>query len=185
MKSTVPVGTNDKVREIVATLANHRIDVCSVPEFLKEGSAIEDFMRPDRVVIGSAQRAGDRDPARAARAFRAHRQSDPRDGSALGRADQVCVQRDARDAHFVHQRDRESVRGGRRGDQSTCGAASGTDRRIGSSVPVSRGRLRRLMLSQGCAGADPYAPARTDSTSACCRRLRTLTRIRSAFWSSA
>ncbi len=53
VKSTVPVGTNDKVREIVARFARHKVDVCSVPEFLKEGSAIEDFMRPDRVVIGS------------------------------------------------------------------------------------------------------------------------------------
>ena len=54
IKSTVPVGTNDRVREIVARAAVHRVDVCSCPEFLKEGSAIEDFMRPDRVVIGSA-----------------------------------------------------------------------------------------------------------------------------------
>ena len=53
IKSTVPVGTNDRVREIVAQHGKGRIDVCSVPEFLKEGSAIEDFMRPDRVVIGS------------------------------------------------------------------------------------------------------------------------------------
>jgi UDPglucose 6-dehydrogenase len=53
VKSTVPVGTNDRVREIVGRFAKHRADVCSVPEFLKEGSAIEDFMRPDRVVIGS------------------------------------------------------------------------------------------------------------------------------------
>ena len=53
VKSTVPVGTNDRVREIVARHAKHSVDVCSVPEFLKEGSAIEDFMRPDRIVIGS------------------------------------------------------------------------------------------------------------------------------------
>ena len=53
VKSTVPVGTNDRVREIVGRNGGHRIDVCSVPEFLKEGSAVEDFMRPDRVVIGS------------------------------------------------------------------------------------------------------------------------------------
>ncbi len=53
IKSTVPVGTNDRVREIVGSDGHGRVDVCSVPEFLKEGSAIEDFMRPDRVVIGS------------------------------------------------------------------------------------------------------------------------------------
>jgi UDPglucose 6-dehydrogenase len=53
IKSTVPVGTNDQVRETIAAIANRQIDVCSVPEFLKEGSAIEDFMRPDRVIIGS------------------------------------------------------------------------------------------------------------------------------------
>jgi UDPglucose 6-dehydrogenase len=53
IKSTVPVGTNDRVRAIVERDGGGRIDVCSLPEFLKEGSAIEDFMRPDRVVIGS------------------------------------------------------------------------------------------------------------------------------------
>src|SRR5216684_341750 len=53
IKSTVPVGTNHRVRAIVEAHGNGRIDVCSVPEFLKEGSAIEDFMRPDRVVLGS------------------------------------------------------------------------------------------------------------------------------------
>jgi len=53
VKSTVPVGTNDKVREIVTRFTKHEVDTASVPEFLKEGSAIEDFMRPDRIVIGS------------------------------------------------------------------------------------------------------------------------------------
>jgi UDPglucose 6-dehydrogenase len=53
IKSTVPVGTNDRVREIVGSNGHGPIDVCSVPEFLKEGSAVEDFTRPDRVVLGS------------------------------------------------------------------------------------------------------------------------------------
>ncbi|MBO6868366.1 MAG: UDP-glucose/GDP-mannose dehydrogenase family protein [Thalassococcus sp.] len=52
-KSTVPVGTNAKVREVVAA-ANPDLDfdVASNPEFLREGAAIDDFMKPDRVVVG-------------------------------------------------------------------------------------------------------------------------------------
>lgn len=60
VKSTVPVGTNRWVKEVLQANMKKdvKIDVVSNPEFLREGSAIEDFMRPDRVVLGSdSQRA--------------------------------------------------------------------------------------------------------------------------------
>jgi UDPglucose 6-dehydrogenase len=51
-KSTVPVGTCDRVKHIFRKYGKHKIDYASNPEFLKEGAAVPDFMSPDRVVIG-------------------------------------------------------------------------------------------------------------------------------------
>ncbi len=57
MKSTVPVGTHKRVSEAIRSQTDHPFDYVSNPEFLKEGAAVEDFTRPDRVVIGATNPA--------------------------------------------------------------------------------------------------------------------------------
>jgi UDPglucose 6-dehydrogenase len=57
-KSTVPIGTGDVVSRIISTYYKGEFDIVSNPEFLREGSAVEDFMKPDRIVIGNGGEKG-------------------------------------------------------------------------------------------------------------------------------
>ncbi|MFB6363165.1 UDP-glucose dehydrogenase family protein [Paenibacillus elgii] len=59
-KSTVPVGTNERIQQIIGQFSGHPFDVVSVPEFLREGSAIQDTLYPDRIIVGTdSVRAGE------------------------------------------------------------------------------------------------------------------------------
>ncbi len=132
-KSTVPVGTNRKVKQIIAkTNPKAEFDVASNPEFLREGAAIDDFMRPDRVIVGvQSDRAGAGDerglpPALPARFPGRHHRSRKR------RDDQIRGQCLSGDQDHLHQRDRGAVRKGRRGCEGGVARASGLDNRIGN-----------------------------------------------------
>ena len=105
-KSTVPVGTAAKVAAAVSKHAKLPFHMCSNPEFLKEGAAIDDFMKPDRVVIGV-----DSDHARSVMAelYAPFVRTDHLHGQPVGGDDEVRGERHARDAHLVHERDREPL----------------------------------------------------------------------------
>ncbi len=55
-KSTVPVGTNHKLKQLISELTDQSFDIVSVPEFLREGTAVKDTFNPDRIVIGTDRR---------------------------------------------------------------------------------------------------------------------------------
>jgi UDPglucose 6-dehydrogenase len=129
-KSTVPVGTAAKVREVVRRETTHPFSVVSNPEFLKQGAAIEDFMKPDRVVIGTE------DPRSAElmkerRAVHPHRRADPGDGPPAPSCRNTRPTRSWR-RDLAHERI-ANVCELFRANVDLVRKAIGSDRRIGSS----------------------------------------------------
>ncbi len=159
-KSTVPVGTGRRIAELVSRLRPELdFDVASNPEFLREGSAIGDFMRPDRVVIGLDAEAapgggaGAGDHAPAVSAALPDRGADPvHQPGELG-AHQVRRQLVPGDEDQLHQRDGRPLRAGRR-RRARAGARHRPRQPHRLEVPACRPRLWRLVLPQGHAGAD-------------------------------
>ena len=152
-KSTVPVGTAEKVREVVRRETTHPFSVVSNPEFLKQGAAVDDFMKPDRVVIGAE------DPRAAEIMVKLHMPF-TRTGAPIMVMDcpSAELSKYAVECHpghedLLHERDRQRVRPVWRRCRSRApgGGIRSAHRQL---VSVSRRRLRRQLLSQGREGAD-------------------------------
>ena len=169
-KSTVPVGTADKVRDAVdeelkTRGAKHEFAVVSNPEFLKEGAAVEDFMRPDRIVIGAddARRASPR-CAQLYAPFQRNHERMHGHGRALGGAHQVRGQRDARHAHLVHERARATSPRRSAPTSSTCAAASAPTRASATTsstrARATAARASRRTCRRCCARARGARPSR-------------------------
>ena len=155
-KSTVPVGTSREIeRRLRALRPDGDFAVCSNPEFLREGSAIQDFMHPDRVLIGADDERARDLMGRLYKPLALRNAPVMFVGREVGRAGEVRRQRLPRPEDQLHQRDRRPVRGPRRRR-----AGGRLRHRQGQAhrrqVPASRARLRRLVLPQGRVGADPH-----------------------------
>ena len=155
VKSTVPVGTSAEVENILHEELDLRgadfcVDVASNPEFLKEGHAVNDFMVPDRVIVGAES---ERARALMAAIYRPFLHSEDclliMDRAS---SEQVHGKRHAGHAHFLHERHCQPLReGGRQCGHGAHGHRHGQAHRL--KLSSGRVRLRRFLLSQGREGA--------------------------------
>ena len=150
-KSTVPVGTAARVREVIRRETTHPFSVVSNPEFLKQGAAVDDFMKPDRVVIGA-------EDAQAAELMVALHKPFTRTGAPIMVMDcasaelskyaanamlatKISFMNEIANVCEVYGADVDRVR-----------QAMGSDRRIGQAFLFPGRRLRRQLLPEGRQG---------------------------------
>ena len=161
-KSTVPVGTAKLVRQVIEEELKARgevfeFDVVSNPEFLKEGTAIDDFMKPDRIVAGC-------DEVRVAELMKELYAPFVRTDHPIIIMNVVSAELTKYAANgflatkisFINEIANICSRTGANINMVRKGI--GSDRRIGPAVSVSGTGIRRLLFPQGYAGLDPYGP---------------------------
>ena len=174
-KSTVPVGST---RVVEQALGRSDVFVVSNPEFLREGSAVHDFLNPDRVVIGADDQAA---AIRVAALYLGPRRAAHGHRPGLGRDHQVRVQRVPRHQDQLRQRHRRGVRGGRRRRERRR-ARHGLRQAHRPRVPAARARAGAAAASRRTPArwcASPRTPA---TTSTCSRASSPSTRSSSSGW---
>ncbi len=169
-KSTVPVGTADRVRETIAKVTDQPFDVVSNPEFLKEGAAIDDFFKPDRVVIGTnsehARKIMGELYGPFVRTENPILYMDPRSAELTKYAANAML---ATRISFMNDMAHALRARGRRRGRGPQGPGRGQAHRL--PVPLPRGGLRRQLLPQGREGPGGHrARLRDRVRPAPCRR---------------
>ncbi len=175
MKSTVPVGTGASIKRHFVEQGKGDFRYVSCPEFLKEGSAVNDFLRPDRVVIGD-----DGDWAGEAVVDLYAPLDAPLVRTDIASAEMVKLAANAFLAtkiSFINEIANVCEETG--ADVARGGAGDGARRPHRAEVPAGGDRLRRLVLSQGRARRSSSWPATRATTSSCSTRSSRSTSCRS------